>query len=102
MRGRASFEWLEGGAFLVMRTDMDDPNIPSGVAIFGSDDAARTVSMLYFDERGVSRTYEVAMIGNRPTWWRDEPSFSQRFDVDEDGRRMVGEGEMSRDGGVWE
>jgi hypothetical protein len=27
--GRASFEWLEGGAFLIMRSRIDEPGIPS-------------------------------------------------------------------------
>src|ERR1035441_10308640 len=57
-RGQASFEWIEGGAFLVMHTSGDDP-IPAGVAIFGTDDAESQAHMLYFDERGVSRKYDI-------------------------------------------
>jgi hypothetical protein len=104
LHGRTSFDWLEGGAFLIMRSEVDDPNIPSGVAIFGSDDAAKKYSMLYVDERGVSRKYDVTMTGNQLTWWRDEPSFSQRFTlaIEDDGNKMVGKGEMSRDGAAWE
>src|SRR5262249_37535524 len=75
LHGRTSFEWLEGGAFLIMRSEMDDPHIPTGVAIFGSDDAAKTFYMLYFDSRGVSRKYDVAMAVNQVRWWRDEPTF---------------------------
>src|SRR3954470_4528072 len=52
--GRTSFEWHEGGAFLVMRSEIDEAEIPSAVAIVGSDDAG-TLTMIYFDERGVSR-----------------------------------------------
>jgi hypothetical protein len=53
--GHTSFEWIEGGAFLLMHSEIDEPGIPSGVAVFGSDDSADVWFMLYFDERGVSR-----------------------------------------------
>lgn len=101
--GRASFAWLEGGAFLIMRTEIDEPEIPSGIAIFGSDDAAKQYFMLYFDERGVSRKYDVSLSGNQLTWWRDDPGFSQRATLTvEDSNRIVSKGEMSRDGTAWE
>jgi hypothetical protein len=102
--GRASFAWHEGGAFLIMHSEIDEPEVPSGVAVFGSDDEAKSYFMLYFDERGVSRKYDVTMSKNTLTWRRDEPSFSQRFTiaVEDDGNKMVGQGEMSRDGAAWE
>lgn len=102
--GRTSFAWHEGGAFLIMRSEIDESEIPSGVAIFGSDDTAQTYYMLYFDERGVSRKYDVTMTKNLLTWRRDESSLSQRttIAIEDDGTTMVGRGEMSRDGGAWE
>lgn len=104
LRGRASFEWLAGGAFLIMRSEIDEPHFPHSVAIFASDDAAGKFSMIHFDERGVSRIYEVAMAGHELRWWRNERSFSQRFvmTIEADGSRMTAKGEMSRDGGPWE
>ncbi|HEX8347801.1 MAG TPA: hypothetical protein VF657_24160 [Actinoplanes sp.] len=102
--GRTSFAWHEGGAFLLMRSEMDESDIPNAVAVFGSDDAARTFVMVYFDERGVSRKYDVTLTENRVVWARDEAGFAQRntLVIAEDGSRMVGVGEMSRDGGDWE
>ena len=102
--GRTSFAWHEGGAFLIMHSEIEEPEIPSAVAIFGSDDAAATCFMLYFDERGTSRKYDVTMSGQRLRWWREEPTFSQRYTitVDDAGTRMIAMGEMSRDGGAWE
>ncbi len=104
LHGRASFAWLEGGAFLIMSAELDEPHFPHGVAIFGSDDAAGKFFMLYFDERGVSRVYDAAMAENQLRWWRDEPSFSQRFvlTIEDDGNKMHSQGEMSRDGAAWE
>ena len=104
LHGRTSFEWHEGGAFVIMRSEIDEPEIPSGIAIFGSDDAMKDHSMLYFDERGVSRRYEWSFIDNVFKWWRNAPDFAQRFNctITDDARTMVGKGEMSRDGSAWE
>lgn len=104
LRGEASFSWVDHGAFVSWRTSMDDPEIPDGVAIFGSDDERREYFMIYFDERGVSRKYDVAVEGTTIRWWRDAPSLSQRYawTVAADGATVTGKGEMSRDGSAWE
>jgi len=104
LHGRTTFEWLEGGAFLLMHSEIDHPSFPSGIALFGSDDAAQTYFMLTFDSRGVSRKYDVTMTGNQLKWWRDEPSFSQRFTmtIEDNGNKMASQGEMSREGAAWE
>lgn len=105
LHGRASYEWMENGAFLLMRSEIvDDPRVPQGVAIVGSDDVQHTFFMLYFDERGVSRRFEVSIAENVITWWRDQPGFSQRTTntIASDGNTMISQGEMSRDGTTWE
>jgi hypothetical protein len=102
--GHTTFEWLEGGAFLIMHSEIAEPGIPSGIAIFGSDDDTGEYFMLYFDERGVSRKYEVTLRDDTLKWWRNAPGFSQRFSgtfVD-GGRTIVGKGELSKDGSLWE
>ena len=102
--GRTSFAWIEGGAFLIMHSQIDEPEIPSGIAVFGSDDTTGECSMLYFDERGVSRRYEVSLQENVLKWWRNAPGFSQRLAavIAADGRTIVSRGELSRDGASWE
>ena len=104
LHGRTSFEWLEGGAFLMMRSEIDEPGIPSGIAIFGSDDSTHEYYMLYFDERGVSRKYEVTLQDNIWKWWRNTPGFSQRYTgtIVDDGNTIIGKGELSKDGSSWE
>lgn len=77
--GRTSFAWMAGGAFLIMQSQIDEPQIPSAIAIFGTDDATGECFMLYFDERGVSRKYDVGVQGNAWKWWRTAPGFSQRM-----------------------
>lgn len=102
--GRTSFGWIEGGAFLMMHSEIDEPEIPTGIAVFGTDDASDTCSMLYFDERGVSRRYETRLHDNEWRWWRNDDEFSQRFvgTIAPDGKTIVVRGEYSRNGKPWE
>jgi len=104
LHGRTSFSWHEGGAFLLMRSEIDEPEIPSGVAVIGSDDAAGTFTMVYFDERDVSRRYTVEVGDGEVSWQRDEAGFAQRMvlSIAGDGERLKARGTMSRGGGAWE
>jgi hypothetical protein len=104
LRGRVTFERIEDGAFLRMHSKMDDPEIPEGVAIFGTDDADNACTMLYFDARGVARMYNVAFHTDGFAWSRDTPAFTQRFRVTiaKDGHAMEGEGTMKKEGAMWE
>jgi hypothetical protein len=102
--GHTSFEWIEGGAFLVMRSENDEEQIPSGIAIFGSDNATGELFMLYFDERKISRKYEVSFQDGVFKWWRNDPDFSQRFTwkLFDNNNTIIGEGEMCKAGATWE
>jgi len=102
--GRTSFEWHENGAFILMRSQIDEAEVPSAVAIIGSDDAAGTLTMMYFDERDVSRRYTVETADGVVRWHRDEAGFAQRMvlTLAPDGSRLDAQGTMSRDGGPWE
>lgn len=102
LHGRVSFGWLEGGAFLVVRSEIDHPEFPDGIEIFGSDDMTKEFFMLHFDERGTSRKYNVTMTANELKWWREDPKFSQRFTMRIEKDTLVSKGEMSRDGAEWE
>jgi hypothetical protein len=104
LHGRASFEWLENGAFLITRSEIDEPEFPSHVAIFGSDDLVDEYFMLYFDERAVSRKYQVTLQDNIWKMWRNAPGFSQRFTgtIVDDGNTIIGKWELSRDDTSWE
>src|SRR3954468_3346608 len=63
LHGHTSFEWIEGGAFLMSYSEINEPQVPSATTIFGSDDDSDTFYMLYFDERGVSRRFEMTLDG---------------------------------------
>lgn len=105
LHGRTTFELLSPGGFIRMDSRIhEDVGVPVGVAIIGSDDVLGTYAMLYSDARGVSRIQQVSVEGNVLRWWRDAPGFSQRYSltIAEDGRTMVGKGELCTDGSTWE
>ncbi|MES2113325.1 MAG: hypothetical protein V4577_31525 [Bacteroidota bacterium] len=104
LHGRSTCQWHEGGAFLIIHSEINHPDFPDGVAIFGSDDQAKTYYMLYFDERGISRKHDVSLEGDQLKWWRDDPEFSQRVSmaISGDGNKITCVGEMSRGGAAWE
>ena len=104
LHGRSSFEWIQGGAFILWRSKMDEKKFPEGIAIFGSDDATGEFFVLYFDDRNVSRKYNVSFDGDVIKLWRTAPNFSQRFTwtFADDNNSIIQKGEMCKDGSTWE
>ena len=102
LHGHTTFEWLEGGAFLIMHNSVYHPDFPDGIALFGSD--KETLYMLYFDERGISRKFDVTTNNNAISWVRNDADFSQRLTitVQDDKNSMESVGEMSQQGKPWE
>jgi hypothetical protein len=76
--GRASFEWLEGGHFVVYRAGNDHPQLPDSISLIGRPEVGEGLVMEYFDSRGVRRTYEMSFQDGVLRWWRDHPGFDQR------------------------
>jgi hypothetical protein len=110
-RGRASFEWIEDGAFLLERSQAEwtDPgwaeNAPvSTQSILGFDDTTFEVTQLYADDRGVFRVYRGTLTDDEWRLERAAPEFHQRFvgAFRDDGRTIKGRWEWSPDGAAWE
>lgn len=101
--GRATFEWLEGGTYLRLRTEAPDP-APASTMIISGDESSGTYAVLYYDSRGVARVYQMSFA--RPIWkiWREAPGFWQRFSgtLSDDGRSIRAAWEKSADGSAWE
>ena len=102
--GEARFDWLQEGAFLLMRSSFEQPGPPAGRMVFGKDDSADHFRVLYFDDRGVSRVYKLSLEAGTWKMWRNAPGFSQRFTatLSEDGNTMAAFWERSSDGKKWE
>lgn len=101
--GRMSISWLNGESFLVMRMDFNHSGPPDSTGIIGSDDAAGKLSMLYYDERGVSRIYDVSFRENVLTMERIFPGFSQKYrgSIINDGSKIEGVWELRESDDIW-
>ncbi len=106
VQGHSSFEWLREGALLVWRFEWERPGPPSALSVIGRDEvgSADTCTMLYADERGVARIYQMSIDGDVWKMWRESPGFSQRMTgmFSADGNTIMVRGELSRDGSSWE
>lgn len=96
--GSVEIGWIEGGSALRMRQG-DSEHPPAAVWIIGRDDGEAGYSVLYADDRGVSRVYQMSFDGGHWRMWRDTPEFSQRFDaqLDADAEAIRGRWEKSSD-----
>jgi hypothetical protein len=110
-RGRATFEWIGDGAFVLERSDAEwsDPgwvaNAPrSTQSVIGFDDTTGEIAMLYADSRGVLRIYRGTLTDEAWRLERAAPDFHQRFVglLRDDGRTIDGRWESSPDGTAWE
>lgn len=101
--GKINFKWFNGQSFLIMNSDFNKSGPPDSTAIIGSDDSAEKLSMLYFDQRGVSRIYEVKFKDNVCEMHRNFPGFSQRFKgiIKDNGNTIEGIWELSKDDTNW-
>jgi hypothetical protein len=105
VQGHSSFQWLREGALLTWHFDWEHgQGIPNAFSVIGQDDAVEPCSMLYTDERGVARIYQVNLVDGVWKMWRDAPDFSQRMTgtFSDDGNTITWHGELSRDGSTWE
>ena len=105
VHGQSSFAWLREGALLIWHFDWDHgQGIPNAYSVIGHDDMAEPCSMLYTDERGVARIYQMTLADGLWKMWRNSPDFSQRMTgtFSDDGHTITWRGELSRDGSTWE
>ncbi|MCW2921449.1 MAG: uncharacterized protein JWL76_1323 [Thermoleophilia bacterium] len=114
IHGSATFEWLEGGWFLVHRATNEHPDFPDSLWVIGrssdsdahGDDDQRAdedVAVQYFDSRGVRRVYRGSMHDGTWSSVRFEEGFDQRIvvRVGEDPDTLHLESQLRRDGVTW-
>jgi hypothetical protein len=89
---------------MVMRQSERSGNPPSARWAIGRDESGADYKVLYSDNRGVSRVYEMSLSEGLWQLWRNSPGFSQRFEgrVSRDRRTIASQWEKSFDGATWE
>ena len=99
VRGRSTYEWLEGGRFLIQRSVNEHPDIPDSLCVIGVMEGEEDLSMQYFDSRGVHRVYAIGFDGRELTMERETPGFAQRISatLSHDGSTLSGAGQLNQD-----
>jgi hypothetical protein len=100
--GTVTFEWLEGGHFLVQRSSNDHELFPDAICVIGAPETGRGLVMEYFDSRGVRRTYRASLDDGVLRFWRDSPGFDQRFSATLGHDSFEGLSQLARTPGDWE
>jgi hypothetical protein len=102
--GTMTCQWLDDGAFLVMRTRIDWEGPGHSTCVIGRDDAEEVYSLLYCDDRGVSRIYKMHFGDGLWQQWRMAPDFSQRFTgtLGFEGDVITAKWEISEDNATWQ
>jgi hypothetical protein len=101
VRGTSTFEWLEGGHFLVLRSHNEHELFPDAISVIGAPEAGDGLVMEYFDSRGVRRTYGVLVDDGVLRIWRDDPTFAQRFSATLGTDMFEGLWQLARTPGDW-
>jgi hypothetical protein len=78
VRGSVSYEWLEGGHFLIQRSRTEHEAFPDAISVIGAPEPGEGLVMEYFDSRGVRRTYRISLEDGVMRTWREQPGFDQR------------------------
>jgi len=99
--GSVTFEWLEGGRFVVQRTHNEHELFPDAISVIGAPEDGDGLVMEYFDSRGVRRTYGVSFDDGVLRIWRDAPGFDQRYSATPAPDGFVGQWQLAETPGDW-
>ncbi len=100
----ATFEWSENGNVLSLdQGEKSRKETAWATWLISRDHDLAEYTILYYDNRQVTRVYNMTFEENAWTIWRGTPGFSQRFKatISQDKNRIVGKWEKSSDGKNW-
>ena len=99
VRGRATYEWLEGGRFLIHRAVNEHPDFPDSLWVIGVMEGENDLSMQGFASRSVHRVYATGFDGRELTLERDAPGSPQRVSatLSDDGSTLAGVWQLNED-----
>lgn len=98
----ATFEWFEEGEFLLLRQGTKET--AHATWLIGRDQDFPNYTVLYIDDRHISRVYEMSFKDDTWKIWRNSPNFIQSFDgkFSADKNTITGAWSKSTDGKKWE
>jgi hypothetical protein len=99
--GTITFEWLEGGHFLIQRSQNDHELFPDAICVIGAPETGDGLVLEYFDSRGVRRTYGISLQDGVLRMWREAPGFDQRFAAHIRSDRFDGVHQLAETPGDW-
>jgi hypothetical protein len=99
--GTITWEWLEGGHFVVQRSHNEHESFPDAICVIGAPEDGEGLVMEYFDSRGVRRTYGIALEDGVLRIWRDHPGFDQRYAATPADDEFEGIWQLARERGEW-
>ncbi len=104
VKGHVSFKWVEDGAYIVYQVGAGAPGGPGATMLIGRDESFPHYQVLYYDNRKVSRVYQMSFSDGVWKMWRQAPGFSQRFEgkLSADGNTITAQWDKSSDGSHWE
>jgi hypothetical protein len=100
--GSITYEWLEGGHYLIQRSHNDHELFPDAICVIGAPESGEGLVMEYFDSRGVRRTYGISFDDGVLRIWRDHPGFEQRFSATPAPDAYEGVFQLARTPGDWQ
>lgn len=95
--GSASFEWLDD-VLVVFRWGLGET--PPTVCVIGYSTPEERFHMLYHDDRGVARLFDMEFTQDRWSLLREDSDFHQRFEAKLEPDRIIGAWEASEDQGT--
>ena len=100
--GGVTYEWLEGGHFVLQRSHNDHEMFPDAICVIGAPESGDGLVMEYFDSRGVRRTYGISFDDGVLRIWRDDPEFAQRLEAVVEPQGFVAQYQLARTPGDWQ
>ena len=100
--GAVTWEWLEGGHFLVQHSHNDHELFPDAICVIGAPEDGDGLVMEYFDSRGVRRTYGIALEDGVLRNWRQHEGFDQRYSATLADDAFEGVSQLARTPGDWQ
>lgn len=100
--GTITFEWLEGGHFVVEHSSNDHESFPDAISVIGPPESGDGLVMEYFDSRGVRRTYGISLNDGVLRIWRDAPGFDQRYSATLAPDTFEGQFQLAETPGDWQ